>query len=39
MKAEGEKRNEESWLRLSMWAEFEKMKGVEHVDYGVSIRR
>lgn len=39
MKAEGEKRNEESWLRLSMWVEFEKMKGVEHVDYGVSIRR
>ena len=39
MKAEGEKRNEESWLRLSMWLEFEKMKGVEHVDYGASIRR
>ena len=27
---EDEKRNEESWLRLSMWVEFEKMKGVEN---------
>jgi hypothetical protein len=25
MKAEGEKRNGESWLRLSMWVGFEKM--------------